>query len=169
MDSVFKKMNLKPGQRLLVCDAPASFLSSLGTLDQSLLSCHSQEQSSAEPKPDAVIAADFFWPDFLLIFVHDQAQLDRALTLYPQHTQGDVLLWFAYPKRTSKRYHSDLHRDHSWHGLGLLGFEAVRQVAIDEDWSALRFRRSQYITQLKRDPQRALSVDGKRRTRQSKS
>jgi len=31
------------------------------------------------------------------------------------------------------------------HVIRNAGFDSVRQVAIDEDWSALRFRRVEYI------------------------
>ncbi len=36
-------------------------------------------------------------------------------------------------------------------------------VAIDEDWSALRFRRAEFIKTMKRDPSRAGSGQGKAR------
>jgi hypothetical protein len=44
--------------------------------------------------------------------------------------------------------------------LGDAGFEPVRQVAIDEDWSALRFRRVEYIKSMTRDPRRKISGKG---------
>lgn len=56
-----------------------------------------------------------------------------------------MLLWFAYPKGTSKKYKCDFNRDDGWEPLRKLGFDTVRQVAIDEDWSALRFRRVEFI------------------------
>jgi hypothetical protein len=37
-------------------------------------------------------------------------------------------------------------------------------VAIDADWSALRFRRAERIKSMRRDASRALSAQGKRRT-----
>lgn len=55
------------------------------------------------------------------------------------------LLWFAYPKSTSKRYTCEFNRDQGWEALRASGFDSVRQVAIDEDWSALRFRRIEFI------------------------
>jgi hypothetical protein len=36
-------------------------------------------------------------------------------------------------------------------------------VAIDEDWSALRFRRAEFIKTLTRDPGHAMSAAGRRR------
>jgi hypothetical protein len=43
-------------------------------------------------------------------------------------------------------------------------FECVRQIAIDEDWSALRFWKAEYIKSMKRDPQKAMSVEGKKKS-----
>jgi hypothetical protein len=45
---------------------------------------------------------------------------------------ADVLLWFAFPKGTSKRYTGDFHRDAGWHVIRDAGFDSVRQIAIDE-------------------------------------
>lgn len=61
-------------------------------------------------------------------------------------------MWFAY-----------LNRDTGWQTLGDLGFEPVRQIAIDEDWSALRFRRVEFIKAMKRSF--AMSKEGKKRTK----
>lgn len=40
--------------------------------------------------------------------------------------------------------------------MGSLGFAGVRQVAIDDDWSALRFRRVEYIKKMARAENRRL-------------
>ncbi|HEX3836066.1 MAG TPA: hypothetical protein VHW25_03810 [Steroidobacteraceae bacterium] len=58
---------------------------------------------------------------------------------------GDAILWMVYPKGTSKKYHCEFNRDCGWPILAAAGFEPVRMVAIDADWSALRFRRVQFI------------------------
>lgn len=47
--------------------------------------------------------------------------------------------------------------------LGGNGFEPVRAVAIDEDWSALRFRKVEFIKKMTRGF--AISEEGKRRTK----
>ena len=60
-------------------------------------------------------------------------------------TKGDAIVWFAYPKGTSRKYQCDFNRDNGWDALKALGFDTVRQVAIDADWSALRFRRVEFI------------------------
>lgn len=42
-------------------------------------------------------------------------------------------------------FKSEVSRDDGWDAVGQHQFEAVRQVAIDHDWSALRFRNIKYI------------------------
>ena len=88
--------------------------------------------------------------DFTIIFATKQAQVDAAADLVAQNTEGDAAVWFAYPKGSSKRYKCDFNRDTGWAKLGELGFEPVRQVAIDDDWSALRFRRVGFIKTMTR-------------------
>jgi len=53
-------------------------------------------------------------------------------------------------------YRCDFNRDTGWVALGEIGFEGVRQIAIDEDWTALRFRRVEFIKTLTRDASRAI-------------
>jgi len=88
------------------------------------------------------------------------------ITAVTAKAKGDALVWFAYPKKSSKMYTCDFDRDTGWNALGAAGFEGVRQVAIDADWSALRFRRIEYIKTMQRDPKRTMSAGGKQRTEQ---
>ena len=62
----------------------------------------------------------------------------------------DEALWMAYPKGTSKKYKPQINRDSGWKIVGEMDYEGVRQIAIDEDWSALRFRKLKYIKTLTR-------------------
>ncbi|HNM27658.1 MAG TPA: hypothetical protein PKL15_19570, partial [Saprospiraceae bacterium] len=68
----------------------------------------------------------------------------------------------AYPKGSSKTYRCEFNRDNGWQALGEVGYEPVRQVAIDEDWSALRFRRVEFIKTMTRSF--AMSEKGKQKT-----
>jgi hypothetical protein len=100
----------------------------------------------------------------VLAFAQSKAEVTaHAREICPQWAT-DKPLWIAYPKQTSKRYRADFNRDTGFDVLGDMGFEGVRQIAIDEDWSALRFRRVEFIASLKRNSARALSAEGKRRT-----
>jgi len=82
---------------------------------------------------------------FALAFATTQAQLDRSSKTLAAASEGDAVLWFVYPKGTSKRYRCEFNRDSGWSVLRNSGFDSVRMVAIDEDWSALRFRRVEYV------------------------
>ena len=74
-----------------------------------------------------------------------QAEVDRLAKLLSAKAAGDALLWLANPKGASKKYQCDFNRDTGWSLLKDAGFDTVRAVAIDEDWSALRFRRVEHI------------------------
>ena len=77
---------------------------------------------------------------FFLAFVTKQQEVDTWTEKIVPLLAKDGLLWFAYPKGTSKKYKCEFNRDSGWARLGKHNFEPVRMVAIDEDWSALRFR-----------------------------
>ena len=46
--------------------------------------------------------------------------------------------------------------------MGEAGFEPVRMVAIDEDWSALRFRRAEFIKNMTRPEEYRYSEHAKK-------
>ena len=50
-----------------------------------------------------------------------------------------ALVWISYPKKSS-RLDSDLSREVVWAAMEETGWRPVSQIAIDEVWSALRFR-----------------------------
>jgi hypothetical protein len=128
--SVFAKLNLKDQTEVLVLAAPASFESEVRALADVAVIRDARKVKSI---------------DFALVFVATRAAVDAAMKLIAGKAAGDVVLWFAYPKGTSKRYASELNRDTGWDSLTSAGFETVRLVAIDQDWSALRFRRKAYV------------------------
>jgi hypothetical protein len=81
---------------------------------------------------------------FAIGFVKSMAEAREVAPVLAKAIEGDGLLWLAYPKGTSKRYKVDINRDTSWDVLAPLGFVPVANVAIDEDWSAMRFRKKEY-------------------------
>jgi hypothetical protein len=87
--------------------------------------------------------------DLILAFAADKASLraiaPRALNLYGIGAR----LWFAYPKKTGP-IRSDLDRDHGWDPVTTEGLLPVTQVALDDTWSALRFRFREEIPKLMR-------------------
>jgi len=148
MTPLFRKLNLKDHGKVHVLDAPPSFEPELEALE------------------GVAIARKLGRADrttFALAFVITQKQLDTASAALARAAEGDAILWFAYPKGSSKRYRCEFNRDSGWKAMGDAGFEPVRMVAIDEDWSAVRFRRAEHIKTLTRGAQHAISAQGRRR------
>jgi hypothetical protein len=149
---LFAKLNLKdPSAAIVVLSAPPEFEPELAALPGSV-AVHRR------PLPAAT---------FALAFVKTRSELSAAAQAILPGLAGDAVVWFAYPKGTSRRHKSEITRDSEWAPLGEAGFEGVRQVAIDADWSALRFRRVQYIKTMTRHPMGAISAAGKERTRRA--
>ena len=72
--------------------------------------------------------------DFSLAFVTRQKEVDDLAKVVAKKAKGDA------------------------------GFEPVRMVAIDDDWTAMRVRRVEFIKNLTRPESFALSTEGKKRT-----
>jgi hypothetical protein len=130
MATIFEKLNLKDRQEIVVLDAPASFEAELADLP--VITIHRHLESAPEV-------------GFFLAFVTLQSEVDALSQEVASRAKGDAIVWFAYPKGTSQKYKCDFNRDTGWDVLKAAGFDTVRAVAIDEDWSALRFRRKEFI------------------------
>ncbi len=146
MTPLFRKLNLTTQSVIHVLDAPPSFASELAAL------------TDVEVKRDLEGASRF-----IMAFAITQAAVDAASRRIVRCADGDAIVWMVYPKGTSRRYRCEFNRDTGWAVLGEAGFEAVRQVAIDEDWSALRFRRVEFIKSITRHPAGAISNAGRAR------
>lgn len=152
MGPILKKMNLKEQTRLVILDAPESFRGEIEAVaERGVVSTRAEVAGMAEIQ-------------FSLAFVMTQEGVDEAARLIAPKATGDPVVWFAYPKQSSRRYSCGFNRDTGWAALGELGFEPVRQVAIDEDWSALRFRRVEHIRTITRGGSMAMTDEAKRRT-----
>jgi len=82
--------------------------------------------------------------DGVFLFVHNTTELSTWAPRVLSAVDGDRLLWIAYPKK-SGRIKTDMSRDVGWGIIGEAGYRGVSQVAVDDDWSALRFRKDTYI------------------------
>jgi hypothetical protein len=130
MGPLFEKLNLKDQPEVAILNAPLSFEPELSWLVDRRVVRDLGEVATVR---------------FALAFAARRAELDALAAALALRADGDAVLWFAYPKRSSRRYRADFDRDHGWDLLAEAGFDPVRQVSIDEDWSALRFRRVEYI------------------------
>jgi hypothetical protein len=122
-NALIKKLQLKPGLRALFLNAPEGYVASLG------------------PLPDGVALVD--GPtgtlDFVQLFVRDSAELTTHAPAALAAIKLDGVLWIAYPKQSAK-VKTDLTRDRGWAPVTAAGLRPVTQIAIDETWSALRWR-----------------------------
>jgi hypothetical protein len=125
MTPLFKKLNWKNGMPILALNNPASFITELNAI---------AAFTTISNKPTKAI-------NFCIAFVTEQKEIEKYFNAIAAKLADDAVLWFCYPKQTSKKYSCNFNRDNGWQALGNAGFEPVRAVAIDEDWSALRFRK----------------------------
>ena len=83
--------------------------------------------------------------EFILSFVKTKNEIEIIFSALAKKIEGDPIIWFAYPKKTSKKYNVEINRDYGWEVLRNGGLDTVRAVSIDDDWSALRFRKVVFI------------------------
>jgi hypothetical protein len=121
--SLIKKLGIKPSQKMLILNAPEGYIQTLGTL----------------PAGNEVKAAAGGAFDFVQLFVRNKADIDNHAATAMQSLKPGGLLWFTYPKKSSS-IKTDITRDIGWDALMAAGIRPVTQIAIDDTWSALRFR-----------------------------
>jgi hypothetical protein len=85
----------------------------------------------------------------LLVFVKDKEDISMSVDQAISSLRPKGVLWFAYPKKSSG-IKTDISRDSGWEKLAKNKFVPVTQVAIDETWSALRFKPVDQIPKLTR-------------------
>jgi hypothetical protein len=152
MTPLFKKLNFKDHNQILVVNAPQSFGEELSLMEESTRVIQSIEEAGEI--------------EFTLGFVIDQVAIENFIHSIQPKLAADPIVWIVYPKASSKKYTCAFNRDTGFGILGEYGFEGVRQVAIDEDWSALRFRRVNHIKIITRKESFALTDEAKERTTQ---
>jgi hypothetical protein len=150
MTPLFKKLNLKDQRTVHILLAPDSFQPEIQAINKIV----SVKDSMGDSDP----------VEFFLAFVTKQDEVNSLSKKVSGRLVDDGILWLAYPKGSSKKYTCQFNRDTGWGILGTLGFEPVRQVAIDADWSALRFRSVAHIKKMTRSF--AMTDEGKKKVAQ---
>ena len=111
---ITKKLNLKQGMKVRVAGKPAN-------VDLSGVSITSSAKS-----------------DGVIVFVKTLTEVDSKCTPVIDAAREDRIAWIAYPK--AGQLGTDLNRDILWKHLLKKDIQGVRQIAIDDVWSAMRFR-----------------------------
>ena len=113
MTPLFKKLNYKEQPNIVAINSPKTF-----------------DNELEEMSTKATIIKNLM----------EVIEIEQFISTIYQKLKGDAVIWLCYPKMTSKNYKCDFNRDSGWTSLGKYNLEPVRQVAIDDDFSALRFR-----------------------------
>jgi len=129
---VAKKLGLNPGMRALIISPPPGYLKALAPLTASS-------------------RAAGMYP-FVQLFATRLSEISRFARRISKHAAPSALVWISYPKKTSK-LKANLSRDVIREAMSGAGWRAVSIVAIDEVWSALRFRPARQVgSRLTRSP-----------------
>lgn len=137
MTLLFKKLNFKEQKEIYVLNHPLAFESEMEAM-----------KGVTVIKTSLIDCKDI---EFILVFVKIREEIANVATTINKKLKTDGIIWFAYPKGTSKKYKAEISRDNGWEVLKKLGLETVRAVAIDEDWSALRFRQVEFVKKMTRN------------------
>jgi hypothetical protein len=154
MNAIIKKLQYKLQEHVLIVNAPPEFREVLADWKRTA-------KVHTEPTSGATYS-------FVLVFVKTEAEVKAAAKKYIPLLKPDAVSWMAYPKKTSKNYKAEITRDSGWSALGEQGFEGVAMISIDEDWSAFRFRKVDFINTMKRRETMAMSEAGKAKAQKTK-
>lgn len=120
---VSKKLGIKPGMQALILAPPPGYLKLLGPL----------------PEGFTISSKARGLYQFVQVFATRLSEISKLAGTLSKHAAPNALVWISYPKKTSEM-ESDLSRDVIREAMSGTGWHTVSIVALDEVWSALRFR-----------------------------
>ena len=120
--SLAQKLQIKSG-KLIVINAPKGYA----------------EQLAKELKDLTVSTRAAGQAEAVLLFVNSLAEATERTPKAGKLVKPEGMLWIAYAKGASK-VKTDVNRDRLWAAVQPIGWQPVRQIALDEVWSAMRFK-----------------------------
>jgi hypothetical protein len=121
--TIAQKLGLKAGKTLLVKQAPDGVATLIGALPEGANLITSGDEPGA----------------LILMFAADKAAFVKGLPDCKRQLAPGGALWVAYIKGTSTRK-TDINRDSIRDYVATVGLDTVSQIALDDDWSALRLK-----------------------------
>ena len=123
MNALAKKLQIKPNSRWLILNAPTGYPDSLS------------------PLPDNAELAFSTEGNFngIQLFVTHSEQLGSELKVITPLLKPDSVFWIIYPKKNSG-IQTDLEMMSSWDTPAQYGLRPVASAAVNEVWTALRFK-----------------------------
>lgn len=121
------KLWIKPGFRILAIDAPGDYTTWMGGMPADVV-VHTERDGDEY--------------DFVHLFVRSLMMLKKTFLTATKVLKDGAVIWVSYPKKTGS-LSTDLTRDVCHEAMLDMGWDATTQVALDDTWSAMRFKRSE--------------------------
>jgi len=122
--TIAEKLFIKEGYRILFVNFPENYLEILGVLPDNVTVFRNHVQNL----------------DLIQIFVKNREELEEILPEVKPFLNSKGKLWVTYYKGTSQ-HKTDINRDTINVFGSTLGFQGVAIISIDEELSALRFKK----------------------------
>jgi hypothetical protein len=119
--SLTNKMKRKPEARAAILHAPAGY------------------EAAAFPGLEPAVSSLRGRFDWIQIFVHNKAELDKAAPKAAKALKPEGILWISFPKGSSK-IQTDLTRDQGWDVVRSLDLKWITLISVNETWSAFSLR-----------------------------
>ncbi len=128
MNPVAKKLQIKPNSYWLFLNAPEDYLAYI------------------DPLPDGVQTSfETGGPcDGVQLFVKNSGELAQVLTSVQPALKPETIIWITFPKKNTA-IPTDLEMMSSWTEAGKYNLRPVSSVAINQTWTALRFKPEQQV------------------------
>jgi hypothetical protein len=95
--------------------------------------------------------------DFALVFALSKKQLTDIVADVAPAMQQEGKFWVAYPRPAAK-IASDLCRDENWDMIACHGYEPECQIALDNVWCAMKFKKAGLQVKIPAKTKRAVAV-----------
>ncbi|HET7769206.1 MAG TPA: hypothetical protein VFN74_10580 [Chloroflexota bacterium] len=119
-----KKLGVKAGYKVGLVNAPQGIAAKFTVLPEGVTVSEKANKGS----------------DIVVGFLRKEAELAKVAEAGQKALKLEGVLWLCYLKGGAK-VGTDLNRDSLWRAAKPLGLEANSQIALDDEWSAMRFRR----------------------------
>lgn len=112
------KLNHKNQREIFILNAPKSFKNEIDEIKKNI-------QVSEDDNMYAEI-------EFVLVFINNIEEMEKYSETVLSKAATNALIWFAFLKKDSFDYGLEILSDYQ--------FEPIRQIIINNEWSAMRFR-----------------------------
>ncbi|RVU02692.1 hypothetical protein EOD41_01770 [Mucilaginibacter limnophilus] len=121
MSKLSQRLQMKPGTRWALINPPANYAAVLDV-----------------PEDVTINAVDTAGLNGIQLFVQNSEALKISLKALKPFLKPDTIFWVMYPKKNTLP--TDLQMTRHWGVMDEIGWRPVQSAAVDDTWTALRFR-----------------------------